>query len=95
MIKRLKTLEQIKDEWGHNYVEDRKKDIRFYSNGVLDSHITFKMKKYFGKNIDVKSGDGYYEWYFDNNNSLDRSWYFKDSWFEPDVELLDDSLFEI
>jgi len=96
MEKKLKTLEQIKSEWTGNIVEHKSYFIRFYNtNGNLDSHITFKMKKYFGKKINVfKLYNDYYDWYIDNDD--DDIWRFKDDWFLPDIEShLPDELFKI
>jgi len=51
--------------------------------------INQNMKQYFGKEIYV------IEVFEKNYNWYGEGWYWKDDWFEPEVELLEDELFEI
>jgi ERCC4-type nuclease len=102
MIKRLKTLEQIKEEWectlGYKVKKDEYKSLRFYIYENIKSHITFKMLKYFGKNLNVeKANNTYYDWrIIKTENDSSQIWHFRDDWFVVLEDYsLEDSLFDI
>jgi len=83
MKKRLKNLKQILSE--HRFVDGDDDDILlYYDNDTMT--IDRLMKKHFGSEIEVETCA-------DRWQGLD--WYWKDDWFESDVELLEDELFEI
>lgn len=97
MIKKLKTIEQIKSE-NKKIIEETNDSIFFFSKrGFADGSISNTMFHLFDKEIDVEPAEtykNYYQWQFENHYN---KWYFKDEWFVDCfvVDLLDDSLFEL
>lgn len=96
MIKRLKSIEQILDEHKHigqnPYYKSHKDEDTFVFYPNMEKFIIARlMEPFFGMKIKVEKVDGStYEWI-----GVGNCWYFKDDWFESDIELLEDSLFEI
>jgi len=90
MKKQLKTLRQIKDESDWKYSSSNRGSIIFYDNGKVAGEIIEKMFPFFGKRHKVSSviPDEYYQWKID-------CWYYKEVWFQPELQLLEDDLFEI
>jgi len=88
MRKKLKSIEQIKNDNIHKKVYDDNSITFFDNDGNYKGRINESMMKYFGQEINVeKVKSNLYEWY--------GEWYWKDDWFELEVELLEDALFEI
>jgi len=100
MIKQLKTLRQIKKESNWKYSTPAGTSIDIYDGKIRVGNIIKEMYPFFGEEHEVLPTLStkyyqYYQWKIESGDSYVDYWYYKDVWFEPELQLLEDDLFEI
>jgi hypothetical protein len=104
MIKKLKTIKQLQKE----FITVKKLPVELAGypdainlknvDGGFEGKILKRMFKFFGESIEVEKyenrshGLRNYDWRIIDYNV---KYYFQDNWFENNIKLLEDSLFEI
>lgn len=97
MKRKLKIIEQILSE-NPNHSKLTSGSIDFKDEkGFWEASISSEMFEYFGTEIyvrPVKEPESLYDYYINDSGGC-ALWWFLEKWFEPEVELLEDKLFEI